>query len=225
MRMLIIEDDPEISGFIKKELEQEGFSVDCVDNGNTGLHMAVTEPYDVAIIDIMLPGKDGLTIIETLRKKKINLPVLILSAKHTVSDRVRGFQKGGDDYLVKPFSISELYARVQALIRRSKGSGEVTWLSSGDVTMDLIKREVKREEDVIELQPREFSLLEYLMKNAGKPVSKAMILEHIWDFHFDPQTNVVDVLVCRLRNKVDKDYSETYIHTIRGVGYAFKTTS
>jgi two-component system OmpR family response regulator len=181
--------------------------------------LAVTESYDVAVMDIMLPKRDGLALIEALRRRKINMPVLILSAKRSVDDRVRGLQRGGDDYLTKPFAFVELLARVQALVRRASGAVEPTGLTVGDLSVDLLTREVSRGGERINLQPREFSLLEYLMRNAGRVVSKTMILEHVWDYHFDPQTNVVDVLICRLRNKVDRDGSERRIQTIRGVGY------
>jgi DNA-binding response OmpR family regulator len=222
MRVLIVEDDQEIASFIIKGLKQEGFAVDHSADGEDGLHMALTETYDAAIIDIMLPKLDGLSIIETLRQRHINIPVLILSAKRTVDDRVRGIQKGGDDYLVKPFAFSELLVRVQALIRRSSGAVEPSSLTVGDLSVDLLKRDVSRAGKKIELQPREFALLEYLVRNANRPVSKTMILEHIWDFHFDPQTNVVDVLICRLRSKVDKDFPEKMVKTVRGVGYVLK---
>jgi two-component system OmpR family response regulator len=223
MRILIVEDDVEISGFIAKGLRQEGFAVDTAFRGNDGLALALEGQYDAAVIDIMLPECDGLEIIETMRKKRVNTPVLILSAKRSVDDRVRGIQRGGDDYMVKPFAFSELLVRVQALIRRSGGVAEASTLTVGDLFMDLLKRGVKRGDMTLDLQPREFALLEYLMRNAERPVSKTMILEHVWDLHFDPQTNVVDVLVCRLRNKVDKEFQTKMIHTIRGVGYALKT--
>lgn len=225
MRLLIIEDDMEIVSFITKGMKQEGFTVDHSGDGEEGLHMAETSTYDAAIIDIMLPKLDGLSVIETLRKKNINTPVIILSAKRSLDDRVMGLQKGGDDYLVKPFAFSELLVRVQALIRRSSGIVDPSVLTVGDLTVNLLKREVLRDGKQIELQPREFSLLEYLIRNVNKPISKTLILEHIWGFHFDPQTNVVDVLVCRLRNKIDRDFSEKMIQTIRGVGYALKGPS
>lgn len=223
MRLLIIEDDLEIASFIIKGLRQEGFAVDHSPDGEEGLHMILTEPYDAAIIDIMLPKQDGLSIIEKLRQKRFNTPVLILSAKHSVDDRVRGIQKGGDDYMVKPFAFSELLVRVQALIRRSSGTIEASSLTVGDLSMDLLKREVNRGGETITLQPREFAMLEYLLRNADRTISKTMILEHIWDFHFDPQTNVVDVLIHRLRSKVDKSFPNKMIHTVRGVGYVLKT--
>jgi two-component system OmpR family response regulator len=224
MRILLVEDDLKIASFILKGLKEAGFASDHATDGEEGLYMALTEPYDTAIIDIMLPKLDGLTLIEELRRKRINTPVIILSARRSIDDRVKGLQKGGDDYLTKPFSFSELLARVQALIRRASRASEPTVLSTGDLSMDLLTREVIRTGTRIELQPREFILLEYLMRNAGRVVSKAMILEHVWDYNFDPQTNVVDVLVCRLRNKVDRDFDVKMIHTIRGVGYVLKVS-
>ncbi|MGB9627815.1 MAG: winged helix-turn-helix domain-containing protein, partial [Thermodesulfobacteriota bacterium] len=189
-----------------------------------GLYLALNEPYDAAIIDIMLPKCDGLSVIEELRRQKKNTPVIILSAKRSVDDRIKGLQTGGDDYLTKPFSFSELLARIQALIRRASGASEPTRLVAGDLTIDLLRREVTREGKKIDLQPREFALLEYLIRNSNRVVSKSMILEHIWDYHFDPQTDVVDVLVCRLRSKVDRGFEKKMIHTIRGVGYVLKTS-
>jgi len=222
MRILLVEDDLKIASFILKGLKEAGFASDHTTDGEEGLYLALTEPYDTAIIDIMLPKLDGLTLIEELRRKRINTPVIILSAKRSIDDRVKGLQKGGDDYLTKPFSFSELLARVQALIRRASREPEPTVLSLGDLSMDLLTREVIRTGTRIELQPREFALLEYLMRNVGRVISKTMILEHVWDYNFDPQTNVVDVLVCRLRNKVDRDFDVKMIHTIRGVGYVLK---
>jgi DNA-binding response OmpR family regulator len=172
----------------------------------------------------MLPGLDGLSLIEEIRKKKIRTPIIILSAKGSVEDRVKGLQTGGDDYLTKPFAFSELLARVQALIRRTSGASDPTSLTTGDLSMNLLTREVKRKEKQIELQPMEFSLLEYLMRNEGRVVSKTMIMEHVWDYNFDPQTNVVEARICRLRDKIDRDYDKKLIHTIRGVGYVFKDT-
>jgi len=224
MRILLVEDDLKIATFILKGLKEAGFASDHATDGEEGLYMASTEPYDTAIIDIMLPKLDGLTLIEELRHKRINTPVIILSAKRSIDDRVKGLQTGGDDYLTKPFSFSELLARVQALIRRASRAAEPTVLSVGDLSMDLLTREVIRTGTRIELQPREFALLEYLMRNVGRVISKTMILEHIWDYNFDPQTNVVDVLVCRLRNKVDRDFDAKMIYTIRGVGYVLKVS-
>jgi two-component system OmpR family response regulator len=225
MRILLVEDDLKIALFVSKGLKEAGFALDHARDGEEGLHFALTEPYDTAIIDIMLPGLDGISLIEELRRQKINTPVLILSAKRSVDDRVRGLQRGGDDYLTKPFAFSELLARVQALIRRAGGTTEPARLTLGDLSVDLLKRKVIRAGKNIELQPREFALLEYLMRNADRIVSKTMILEHVWDYHFDPQTNVVDVLVCRLRNRVDRGFPEKMIHTIRGVGYVIKASA
>src|SRR5262249_17886090 len=222
MRILVIEDDKKIASFIIKGLKQSGFAVDHAPNGEDGLHLASTTPYDAAVIDIMLPRLDGLSLGQKMRQQKINLPVLFLSAKASVDDRIKGLQSGGDDYLVKPFAFSELLARVQALIRRATSAVEPTTLTFGDLAMNLVSREVRRGGREIELQGREFSLLEYLMRNANKVVSKAMILEHVWDYSFDPQTNVVDVVVCRLRNKIDRDFPKKIIHTLRGVGYVLK---
>jgi two-component system OmpR family response regulator len=222
MRILLVEDDRKIASFIIKGLKAEGFAVDLAPEGESGLHLAVTEPYDAAIIDIMLPKKDGLTLIEEMRAEKIKTPVIILSAKGSVDDRVRGLQTGGDDYLTKPFAFSELLARIQALIRRSSNQSEPTSLVAGDVTMNLITREVFRGAQKIELQPLEFSLLEYLMRNAGRVVSKTMIMEHVWDYYFDPQTNVVESRIYKLREKIDRDFATKLIHTVRGVGYVFQ---
>lgn len=222
MRVLVVEDDKKITEFVMNGLRQAGYAVDHAYDGEEGLHLALHESYDAAVIDIMLPGLDGLSLIEEMRRKTINTPVLILSAKRTVDDRVKGLQSGGDDYLTKPFAFSELLARVHALIRRSTGSAGMTFLKAGELTVDLLSRRVVREGTEIELQPKEFSLLEYFMRNSGRVLSKTLILEHIYDYNFDPQTNVVDVLVCRLRNKIDKDFETKLIHTIRGVGYVLK---
>jgi two-component system, OmpR family, response regulator len=222
MRILIVEDDRKIASFILSGLKQAGFAVDHAANGDEGLHLALTAPYDAAVVDIMLPIRDGLSLIEELRKRKFNTPVIILSAKRTVDERVRGLQVGGDDYMTKPFAFSELLTRVQGLIRRASGAVEPTHLRVGELSMDLLSRKVTNSCKQIDLQPREFALLEYLMRNAGRVVSKTMILEHIWDYSFDPQTNVVDVLICRLRNKIDKDTAEKKIQTVRGAGYVLK---
>jgi len=222
MRVLVVEDDTKIADFVVQGLKQAGFAVDHRTNGEDGLQLALTEPYDAAVIDLMLPRLDGLSLIEEVRRQKINTPVLILSAKRSVDDRVKGLQTGGDDYLTKPFAFAELLARVQALIRRASGAAEPTRLTVGEVSMDLLTRQVTRAGKPIDLQPREFALLEYLLRNAGRVVSKTMILEHVWDYHFDPQTNVVDVLMYRLRSKVESDCSTKLIHTIRGVGYVLK---
>ncbi len=222
MRVLIVEDDKKIASFVANGFKQEGFAVDHTTDGEDGLHLALHESYDAAVVDIMLPRLNGLSLIEELRRQKINTPVIILSAKRSVDDRVKGLQTGGDDYLTKPFAFSELLARVQALIRRANGTTEPTRLTVGDISIELLTREVTRARRKIDLQPREFSLLEYLMRNAGRVVSKTFIMEHVYDYNFDPQTNVVDVLVSRLRNKVDRDFDKRVIHTIRGVGYVLK---
>jgi two-component system OmpR family response regulator len=219
MRVIIVEDDERTASFIMKGLKQAAFAVDHASDGEDGLFMLLNESYDAAVVDIMLPKIDGLTLINKLRKKKVMTPVVILSAKKTVDDRIKGLQAGGDDYLVKPFAFSELLARIQALIRRSSSSSEPTTLTVGDLSLDVVKRKVFRGEKEIELQSREFSLLEYLMRNAGKVVSKTMIMEHVWDYNFDPQTNVVEARICRLRDKVDRSFSNKLIHTIRGAGY------
>jgi two-component system OmpR family response regulator len=224
MRILLIEDDVKIAAFIEKGLKAAGFAVDHATDGQMGLHLALSEPYDAAIVDLMLPALDGLSVIARMRREKINTPVIILSAKDSVDDRVHGLQSGGDDYLTKPFSFSELLARIHALIRRASGAVEPTRLSVGDLNMDLITREVVRGGRTIDLQPREFALLEYLMRNAGRVVSKTMIMEHVWDYHFDPMTNVVEARISRLRNKVDKPFHQKMIHTVRGVGYVLKPT-
>ena len=225
MRILLVEDDSKIASFILKGLKASGYAIDLAEDGERGLHMALTEPYDAAIIDLMLPKLDGLSIIERMRKEKIRTPVMILSAKGDVEDRVRGLQAGSDDYLVKPFAFSELLARVQALIRRASGMSEPTGLHVADLSMNLITREVRRGDRTIELQPIEFSLLEFLMRNAGRIVSKTMIMEHVWNYNFDPQTNVVESRICRLRDKVDRNWDKKLIHTVRGVGYVLKEES
>jgi len=224
MRILLVEDDVKIASFIIKGLKAAGYAVDHAHDGEKGLHMALTEPYDTAIIDIMLPKLDGLSLIEKMRKEKIRTPVIILSAKGSIDDRVKGLQTGSDDYITKPFAFSELLARVQALIRRASGLSEPTRLTTGNLSMDLLTREVTRAGRKIELQPIEFSLLEYLMRSAGRVVSKTMIMEHVWNYNFDPQTNVVEARICRLREKIDRDFDKKLIHTVRGVGYVLKET-
>jgi DNA-binding response OmpR family regulator len=224
MRVLVVEDDKKIASFVVKGLQQAGFAADHVLNAEEALEMTHVYPYDVAIIDIMLPGMDGVSLIELLRKQKINMPVVILSAKQSVDDRIKGLKAGGDDYITKPFSFSELLVRIHALLRRMSMSQSPVKLTAGDLSMDLLTREVLRAGKKIELQPREFSLLEYFMRNSGNVLSKTVIMEHLWDYHFDPQTNIVDVLVSRLRSKIDRDFDEKLIHTIRGVGYVLKTS-
>ncbi len=220
MRILVVEDDAKIASFVVNGLKQSGFAVDRCADGEEGHLLATTTSYDAAIVDVMLPKLDGLTLVQKLRKGGVRVPVIILSAKASVDDRVKGLQAGGDDYLTKPFAFSELLARVQALIRRATNAAEPTRLTVGDLQLDLLTREVTRAGEKIDLQAREFALLEYLMRHAGRAVTKTMILEHIWDYSFDPQTNVVDVLVHRLRHKIDK--GKQLLHTIRGVGYVLK---
>ena len=220
MRILVVEDDKKIASFVVNGLKQSGYAVDVCGNGEDGLIRARSIAYDVLVIDLMLPKLDGLSLIQQLRASGARVPVLILSAKASVDDRVRGLQVGGDDYLTKPFAFSELLARIQALIRRATQTPEPTRLAVGDLTLDLLTREIRRGTEVIDLQPREFALLEYLMRHPNRPVTKTMILEHIFDYSFDPQTNLVDVLVHRLRGKVDKD--KAMIHTLRGVGYVLR---
>ncbi len=223
MRALIVEDDATISDFVAKGLQGAGFVVDAVADGIHGLQRASDGGYDVAVIDLMLPGMDGLALIHAMRQRRVATPVLILSAKRSVDDRVMGLQVGGDDYLTKPFALPELLARVQALIRRATGNAPVTTLTVGDLTLDLMTRVATRGgRELDELRPREFALLEYLMRNSGRVVSKAMILSHVWDYNFDPRTNVVDVLIHRLRERVDKGFEPKLIHTVRGIGYVLK---
>jgi two-component system OmpR family response regulator len=225
MRILLIEDDLKLASFILKGFKEAGFAVDHCDDGEDGLHMALSEPYDAAIVDIMLPKLDGFSLIDELRRRKKTTPVIILSAKRSVEDRIKGLQTGSDDYLVKPFSFAELLARVQALIRRASGTAEPSTLMVGDLSMDLLTRKVIRGGKKIDLPPLEFSLLEYLMRNAGNVVSKTMIMEHVWDYNFDPQTNVVEVRICKLRDKIDDDFDNKMIHTVYGAGYVLEEGS
>lgn len=222
MRVLLVEDDPTIAAFVAKGLREAGFAVDEAADGEIGLTLAREQKFDAAIVDVMLPRLDGLSLIDAIRGRGIRTPVLILSAKRSVDDRVRGLQAGGDDYLTKPFAFAELLARVQALIRRSTGAAEPTTLGAGDLTLDLLTREVRRDGQPIELRPREYALLEYLLRHTGKVLTKTMILSHVWGYNFDPNTNVVDVLVSRLREKIDRSFDQKLIHTVRGVGYVLK---
>ena len=222
MRVLLVEDDRKIASFVAKGLRQAGFTVDPVGNGEEGYTHLTTQAYDAAIVDIMLPGMDGLTLVEKVRHDSSrHTPIIFLSARREVDDRVRGLQVGGDDYMVKPFAFSELVARLQALIRRTAGVREPVRLTHGDLELDVARRRLTRAGQSIELQPREFALLQYLLYNPGRVVSKTMIMEHVWDYNFDPETNVVETCVCRLRNKLNEGFSEKreYIRTIRGVGY------
>jgi two-component system, OmpR family, response regulator len=222
VRILIVEDDATIAEFVGRGLREAGFAVDHEPDGERGLQAAIQTSYDVAIVDVMLPRRDGLSIIDELRRRRITTPVLILSARRSVDDRVRGLQAGGDDYLPKPFAFAELLARVQALLRRSTQAPTPTTLVVDDLEVDLLSRRVTRAGRPIELRPREFSLLEYLMRNAGRVVSKTMILSHVWEYAFDPQTNVVDVLVSRLRDRIDRPFERKLLHTVRGVGYVLR---
>lgn len=222
MRILLIEDDQIIPNFIQKGMKEAGFAIDHFDDGSIGLHAALTQEYDVGILDLMLPSLDGLSILDRLRKEQKNLPIIILSAKRSVDDRINGLRHGGDDYLIKPFSFSELLARVESLLRRAQHIIEPTSLSFQDLSLDLLARTVVREGIKIDLQPKEFALLEYLVRNAGHVVSKTMIMERVWDYNFDPGTNVVEARISKLREKIDKDFGTPLIHTIRGLGYALK---
>ena len=227
MRILIIEDDKDVAAFIRKGLTEAGWTVDHADNGKDGLFLAATERYDALVVDRMLPAVDGLAVIRTLRASGNHTPALVLSALGEVDDRVDGLKAGGDDYLVKPFAFSELLARLEALIRRSAAAGEApaTVLEVGDLKMDLLRREVVRAGRRIDLQPREFQLLEFLMRHAGQVVTRTMLLEGVWDYHFDPQTNVIDVHISRLRAKIDRGFPVPLLHTVRGAGYRLDAPS
>jgi two-component system OmpR family response regulator len=223
MRILVVEDDKDVAGFVVKGLREAGHVVEHADNGRDGLFLAASEGFDAIVLDRMLPGGiDGLRLLETLRAQDNNTPVLFLSAMAQVDDRVKGLQAGGDDYLTKPFAFAELLARVEAMARRGKGEGPQTKLVTGDLEMELLSRSVKRAGQKIDLQPREFRLLEYLMRHAGQVVTRTMLLEGVWDYHFDPQTNVIDVHVSRLRQKVDKPFPTALIHTVRNAGYMLR---
>jgi two-component system OmpR family response regulator len=222
MRALLVEDDVTIADFVVRGLREAGFAVDHVADGDEGLAAATRQAYDVAIVDVMLPKRDGLSLIEELRRRGTATPVLILSAKRSVDDRVHGLQSGGDDYLTKPFAFAELLARVQALVRRATRAPEPTTLTVDDVVLDLLSRKVTRAGKPLDLRPREFTLLEFLMRHSGHVVSKTMILSHVWEYNFDPQTNVVDVLVSRLREKIDRPFETKLLHTVRGVGYVLR---
>lgn len=219
MRILLIEDDPTVAQYLVRDLDGSGHEVDHVVDGNDGLRAATDGQFDVMVVDRMLPGMDGLTVVETIRAAENHTPVLILSALGEVDDKVQGLKAGGDDYLVKPFGFPELLARIEALARRASIQEEVTSLKVDGLTMDLLTRRVVREGREIDLKPREFQLLEYMMRNEGQVVTRAMLLEAVWDYHFDPQTNVIDVHVSRLRQKIDKDFDTRLIHTVRGAGY------
>lgn len=220
MRILLVEDDPHTAGFIAKGLKEDGHSVDHADNGRDGLFLATTETYDAIVLDRMLPQLDGMTVLRTLRGTSNRTPMLLLTALGDVDHRVEGLRAGADDYLVKPFAYAELSARLDSLARRGTGgSGEPTRLRVDDLELDLLKREAIRDGKAIELQPREFRLLEYLMRQAGRVVTRTMLLEAVWDYHFDPQTNVIDVHISRLRQKIDHGFAAPLLHTVRGAGY------
>lgn len=219
MRVLIIEDDAETLAYLRRGLEESGHTIECAENGKDGMYLALEGAYDVAIIDRMLPGVDGLTILRAMRSSKKDAPVLVLSALGEVDDRVQGLRAGGDDYLVKPFAFNELLARLEALARRHESESPVTDLAVDDLELDLLSRTVKRAGKPINLQPREYRLLEFLMRHADQVVTRTMLLEGVWDYHFDPQTNVIDVHISRLRGKIDKDFETPLIHTVRGAGY------
>ena len=219
MRILLIEDDPTVAQYLVRDLDGSGHEVDHVADGNDGLRAATDGQFDVMVVDRMLPGMDGLTVVETIRAAEDHTPVLILSALGEVDDKVQGLKAGGDDYLVKPFGFPELLARIEALVRRASIQEETTSLKVDGLTMDLLTRRAVREGREIDLKPREFQLLEYMMRNEGQVVTRAMLLEAVWDYHFDPQTNVIDVHVSRLRQKIDKDFDTRLIHTVRGAGY------
>jgi two-component system OmpR family response regulator len=222
MKLLVIEDDREAAAYVAKGLSESGYVVDLAHDGRAGLFMASSGNYDGLIIDRMLPGMDGLAVVAALRSAEIRTPVLILSALGAVDDRVKGLRAGGDDYLVKPFAFAELLARVEALLRRGSGSNATTRLRVGDLEMDLLARQVVRGGQEIDLLPREFRLLEFLMRHAGQVVTRTMLLENVWDYHFDPQTNVIDVHVSRLRQKIDKGFPKPLLHTVRGAGYTLR---
>ncbi len=220
MRVLVVEDDRDVAAYLVKGLKEHGYTVDHAEDGKNGLFLATSENYDVMVIDRMLPELDGLAIVKSVRAAGKATPMLILSALGEVDDRVEGLRAGGDDYLTKPFAFSELLARLEALVRRTTALvTPETELEVGDLELDLLSRVAKRGDQVIELQPREFRLLEYLMRHAGQVVTRTMLLEHVWDYHFDPQTNVIDVHISRLRSKIDKGYGKPLLHTVRGAGY------
>ncbi len=222
MRILVIEDDVDTAAYMVKGLKESGYIIDHAADGKEGLFHSMSGSYDVLIVDRMLPGLDGLSIIQALRAAGNKTPVLILSALSAVDDRVRGLRAGGDDYLTKPYAFSELVARIEVLLRRGVGEAVTTKLRVADLEMDLLSRLVTRSGQEIDLQPREFTLLEYLMRNAGHVVTRTMLLEHVWDYHFDPQTNVIDVHISRLRQKIDKNFPKSLLHTIRGAGYCLR---
>lgn len=222
MKILVVEDDAETAAYVAQGLEQEGHVVDCAQNGQDGLSLASGEPYDLMVVDRMLPGLDGLAIVKTIRSSGIQTPVLFLTTRSSIGDRVAGLNAGGDDYLVKPFAFAELVARVNALGRRPRAVALGTVLKVGELELDQATRTVKRDSRLIELQPREYRLLEYLMRHEGQVVTRTMLLQHVWDFNFDPHTNVVEMHISRLRGKIDKGFAAELIHTVRGAGYCLR---
>jgi two-component system OmpR family response regulator len=225
MRILVVEDDKEAAAYLTRGLKESGHIVDHAPDGQDGLHLAIGGSYDVAIVDRMMPRMDGLTMVRRMREEGNKTPVLFLSALGEVDDRVKGLRAGGDDYLAKPYAFAELLARIDALARRKGTETVVTRLSVGDLELDLLSRTATRSGQKIDLQPREFLLLEYLMRHAGQVVTRTMLLENVWEYHFDPQTNVIDVHISRLRSKIDKGYVEPLLHTVRGAGYSLRAAS
>jgi len=225
MRVLIVEDDQEAASYMVKGLKESGYVVDHVADGREALYRVAAETYDAAVVDRMLPGVDGLTIVKTMRSAGNHIPVLILSALGDVDDRVKGLKAGGDDYLVKPYAFAELLARLEALLRRGRADSPDTTLKLADLEMDLVGRTVRRAGRPIELKPKEFALLEYLMRHAGHVVTRTMLLENVWDYSFDPQTNVIDVHISRLRQKIDKGHDKPLLSTIRGAGYSLRDSN
>jgi heavy metal response regulator len=221
MRVLVVEDDPGVASFVKKGLTEASCVVDVAANGHDGLRLGCAQPYDVMILDVMLPGRDGFSILRELRERDVRTPVICLTARDTVDDRVTGLDLGADDYLVKPFSFAELFARIHAVLRRSEGLAAKP-IIMGDMTIDLLRRSVSRAGKRLDLTPREFAMVEYLGRNAGRVLTRTMILEHVWDMHQDPMTNVVDVHINRLRRKIDQGFEKPLLHTIRGVGYVLR---
>ncbi|HKJ97640.1 MAG TPA: response regulator transcription factor [Desulfotignum sp.] len=222
MRVLLVEDDEKIARFVEKGLQASGFAMDIASTGTQGFEKVCEKSYDTLIIDIMLPELDGFSLIDKIRAHDNNTPIIVLSARDRVADRVRGLETGADDYLTKPFAFSELLARIQALIRRAGNMTDPVILSYQDLSLDIVKRQVTRGDNAVDLQPLEFSLLEYLLRNREQVVSKTMIMEHVWNYNFDPMTNVVEARICRLREKIDKDYPVKLIHTVRGAGYVLR---
>jgi DNA-binding response OmpR family regulator len=222
MLILVVEDDSEIATFVARGLRRAGHDVDVARDGSTGLEKALSSGYEVAVVDLMLPGLDGLTLIEEMRRRQVKTPVIVLSAKRSTADKVTCLQRGADDYLAKPFDLPELLARLEAIFRRSQPAGESERIESSGVSLDLVNRTARRDGTRVELTPREFALLELLMRNEGRALSKSYLIERLWDYKFAPQTNLVDVLVCRLRNNLDRDYPVKLIRTVRGIGYVFR---